>query len=276
MSITLPRFHFLLLLVPVFLLLAAPHSAQAFQLSPVTASLEPSGPKAEQVYLLTNSSQKPAAVQFDVTTRQQRTDGSEARHAASNMFSVVPSQVVIPAGGTQKVRVKWLGGNVSREQAYRFIAKQMPVKLQQGGDISINIVMTMEGALYVKPGNGTASSPRSDDYTPSREELAAVEREANQTGTEPAMLQVQNTTIVNTPQGKKLAVTLHNPTGAHIILQNVQLHLGNGSKKLVLSGAQLGNLPGQNLLGGATRHFQMPVPQGFDSRSQWQGKLVNG
>lgn len=252
--------------------------AHAFQLSPVVAALEPTGPKAEQVYLLTNSSQKPAAIQFDVTTRQQQSDGSESRQAANNHFSVQPSQVVIPAGGTQKVRVKWQGGAVSREQAYRFIAKQMPVKLEQGGDISINVVMTMEGALYVKPGNGAAApaASKGEDYTPTASELAAVEAAANQTSTTPAMLQVQSVKTINTPQGKRLAVTLHNPAHEHIILNNARLQLSGAGKTLSLSGQQLGNLPGQNLLGGATRHFQMPVPAGFDAGAQWQGQLVAG
>lgn len=249
-------------------------AAHAFQLSPVVAALEPTGPKAEQVYLLTNGSQKPAAIQFDVTTRQQRSDGSETRQAANNHFSVQPSQVVIPAGGTQKVKVKWQGGNVSREQAYRFIAKQVPVKLEQGGDISINVVMTMEGALYVKPGTGNSApaASKGDDYTPTREEIAATEAAANQTSTTPAMLQVQDIR----KQGQYLVISVHNPAQEHIILNATRLQLKAGIKTLNLSGAQLGNLQGQNLLGGATRHFQMPLPAGFDERVQWQGQLAAG
>lgn len=250
----------------------------AFQLSPAVAALDATGIKSEQIYLLTNSSPKPAAIQFSVTTRQQNTDGSEQRNPAASSFSVHPSQVVIPGGGTQKVKVKWVGGRVNREQAYRFIAKQLPIQLEQKGDISLNIVMTMEGALYVKPANAanalTTPVARSADYTPSAAELAAVEQAANQTSTRPEALVVKQVQVVNTAQGKRLSVTVHNPTHEHIILHQLGLQLSNPvGQSFKLSGQQLGNLLQQNLLGGATRHFMLPTPQGFDASKTWQGRF---
>ncbi len=244
-------------------------TANAFQLSPVIATLEPTGIKSEQIYLLTNTTSKPAAVQFSVTTRQQRRDGSEIRDPAKQLFNVHPAQVVIPAGGTQKVRLKWLGKKpVIRELAYRFIAKQLPIKLSKEKGISINMVMTIEAAVYIKPA-GMAIAP------PSRPTKRAAQQQVNRSysKTTPAMLKVAGVRVVNTPKGKQLALTIQNPSREHIVLNNMQVLLTANGQKILLRGRQLGNMQKQNLLAGSIRNFMMPIPARFNQKLSWTAQV---
>ncbi|MEZ5538287.1 MAG: hypothetical protein R3F02_21995 [Thiolinea sp.] len=248
-------------------------------MSPAVATLEPSGIKSEQIYLLTNNSPGPAAIQFSVKTRQQRNDGSEVQNPADQLFSVNPKQAVIPSGGTQKIRVRWLGGsNVHHEQAYRFIARQLPIQLAPEGKISLSVTMNIEGALYIKPVGQTGStSPAPAQNTAQKTQLVPGESsvaQPDQTSTRPEMLQVKKVLVVNTPQGKQLALTVTNPAREHIILDNIRVQLSSaGRTPITLSDGQTGNMLKQNLLAGSTRNFIMPVPAGFDPQQQWQGRI---
>ncbi len=238
--------------------------ANAFQLSPVSVALEPSGIKAEQVYLLTNTGANPAAIEFSIMTRQQRTNGSEIRNPAQDLFSVYPAQVVIPSGGTQKVRLKWLGKKpVSREQAYRFIAKELPIKLSKEEGFHLNMVMTMETAVYIRPAGQV------------KQRSNHLKTVAKQTATKAEMLMVNRVKIVNTPKGKQLALTVKNPANEHIILNNIQVRLMAGGQTITLRGAQLGNMRQQNLLAGSVRNFMLPIPAQFKQQQNWKANVLS-
>lgn len=252
------------------ILLGLTPQANAFQLSPVVVVLEPFGIKAEQVYLLTNTGANPAAVEFSITTRQQRSNGSEIRKPTQNLFNIYPEQVVIPSGGTQKVRLRWLGRKpVTRELAYRFIAKELPIKLSKEPGIHINMVMTMETAVYVRPTGQTKTKPNTSHKLLRKN----TEQRTNQTNTTAEMLQVNSVMLVNTPKGKRLALTVKNPAREHIILNNIQVRLMGGGQTIILRGAQLGNMRQQNLLAGAVRNFMLPIPSKFTQQQKWKGQL---
>lgn len=261
------------LFILILILTCSIRPAFAFQLSPAVAKLEPEGVKSEQIYLLTNSGASPAAIQFKVLTRQQRMDGSEIRDPAQHLFSINPTQVVIPSGGTQKIRVRWLGNtNLPREQAYRFVAQQLPINLTPADSYSIQVTLTMEGALYIKPSGSGSSLSSNSRYRPQPGQ--SVVNNPDQTQTRPHMLQVKKVTLVNTPEGKRLAFTISNPSSEHILLTNVRIQLSTINKApILLTGKQLGNLLNQNILAGATRNFMLPIPAGFDAQRQWHGKL---
>lgn len=249
----------------------------SFEFTPIIAAIESSGNKIEQVYLFTNADNKPAAVRFKISTMNQRTDGSESNNPAENLFNITPKQAVIPTGGTQKIRVTWLGSDVKREQAYRFGARQLPIQLTQEG-VSLKIISGMDGILYIKP-------PKLNKQNPS--ELVTTKTSTNsnvpqstianpdQTQTTAAMLKIDAVQAINTPQGKQLALTLTNPMDEHIILKNIQVNLISGNQSITLSHSQLGNMPMQNLLGRSSRNFIMPLPSGFDSSKQWQATIMD-
>jgi fimbrial chaperone protein len=203
--------------------------ANALQMNPLSLVLKPSGGGAKQSFRVTNESNKPIAVQFSVTTRQQ-INNKEIRRPADKSFMIYPPQTIIPARTTQKVRVEWLGANkIPREQAYRLIAEQVFVSLDDKEQTGVKMLMTLIGALYVQP-NGTKSNVQ----------VRAVQR-----------------------HGNKLAVTLSNSGTRHQLMNYATLTLRNGAKVISLKGKNLIGIEGNNVLGGATKRFFIPLPKGF-------------
>ncbi len=204
-------------------------TAQALQLNPLSVVLKPSGGGAKQSFRVTNESNKPIAVQFSVTTRQQ-INNREIRRPADKDFMIYPPQTIIPPRSTQKVRIEWLGSpNLKRELPFRLIAEQVYVSLEKQKQTGINMLMTLVGALYVQP-NGTKSNVQ----------VKSVQR-----------------------QGNKLAVTLANSGTRHQLMKYATLTLRNGPKVLTLKGDALKGINGNNVLAGSSKRFFIPLPRGF-------------
>jgi fimbrial chaperone protein len=213
--------------------------ANALNMEPLSLVLKPSGGGANQTFRVTNNASQPIAVQFSITTRQQQGD-KEIRHPADNKFSIYPQQTIIPANTTQKIRVKWLGSpKLAREQAYRLIAEQVYVSLDDKEQTGVKMLMTLVGALYVQPSN-----------TRSNLQVKALQA-----------------------QGNKLAVTVANSGNRHQLMRFATLTLKNGGKVISLKGKQqLAGLEGNNVLGGATKRFFIPLPKGFVN-GRWTAAL---
>jgi len=225
------------LLCAVFLLLTS-FSANALQMNPLSLVLKPSGGGAKQSVTVSNESNEPIAVQLSVTTRQQ-VNNKEIRKPADHEFNVYPPQMIIPARSTQKVRVEWLGeGQMPREKAYRLIAEQVFVSLDNKNQTGVKMLMTLVGALYVQP-NGSKSNLK----------VTNVKRHGNQ-----------------------LAVTVANSGNRHRLMKYATLILRNGAQTFSIKGKQLLGLDGNNVLGGATKRFLIPLPKGFKD-GPWQAQL---
>ena len=210
----------------------------ALQLNPLSVVLKPSGGGTKQSFKVTNESNSPIAVQFSITTRQQL-NNKEIRHPADKDFMIYPPQTIIPARSTQKVRVEWLGSNkLPREKAYRLIAEQVYVSLDDKETTGVKMLMTLVGALYVQPGN-----------TRSKVQVKAVQR-----------------------QGNKLAVTLANSGSRHQLMNYGTLTLRNGGKTISLKGKQLIGLEGNNVLAASTKKFFIPLPKGF-TNGRWAASI---
>lgn len=224
---------FLLLITTLFT-----HQASALQMNPLSVVVKPTGGGARQTFKVTNESNKPIAVQFSVTTRQQ-VNNKEVRRPADRDFMIYPAQTIIPPRTTQKVRVEWVGKQrVTKELAYRLIAEQVYVSLEKKKQTGISMLMTLVGALYVQPNN-----------TKSNVQVKAVQRHGNQ-----------------------LAVTLTNAGTRHQLMNYATLTLRNGGKVLNLKGKNLIGLEGNNVLAGATKRFLIPIPQGFVN-GRWTGTV---
>jgi len=225
------------ILCAVFLLLTS-SSANALQMNPLSLVLKPTGGGAKQSVTVSNESNEPIAVQLSVTTRQQ-VNNKEVRKPADHEFNIYPPQMIIPARSTQKVRVEWLGaGQMPREKAYRLIAEQVFVSLDNKNQTGVKMLMTLVGALYVQP-NGMKSNLK----------VTNVKRHGNQ-----------------------LAVTVANSGNRHRLMKYATLNLQNGAQKYSIKGKQLLGLDGNNVLGGATKRFLIPLPNGFRD-GPWQAKL---
>lgn len=213
-------------------------NANALQMTPLSLVLKPSGGGSKQSVRVANESNKPIAVQFSVTTRQQ-VNNKEIRKPADKDFMIYPPQTIIPAKSTQKVRVEYLGpGKIPREQAYRLIAEQVYVSLDDKKQTGVNMLMTLIGALYVQP-NGTKEN-------------------------------LKVTTIKR--HGNKLSVTVANSGNRHRLMRYATLTLRNGNQVISLKGKQLLGLEGNNVLGGATKQFFIPLPKNFRD-GPWKAEL---
>ena len=84
------------------------YQTSALQLNPLSVIVKPTGGGSRQTFKVTNESNKPIAVQFSVTTRQQ-INNKEVRRPADRDFMIYPPQTIIPPRTTQKVRIEWLG-----------------------------------------------------------------------------------------------------------------------------------------------------------------------
>jgi len=224
----------------IFLLLTlfASFNANALQMNPLSVVLKPSGGGTKQSFRVSNESSEPIAVQFSITTRQQ-VNNKEIRKPADKDFMIYPPQTIIPAKSTQKVQVEWLGpGNIPREQAYRLIAEQVYVSLSDKNKTGVKMLMTLVGALYVQP-NGTRSKVH----------VRSIQ-----------------------PHGNKLAVTLTNSGNRHQLMRFATLILRNGPQVLTLKGPKLAGLNGNNVLGGATKRFYIPLPKNFRD-GPWKAEI---
>ncbi len=212
----------------------------AFGLKPLFASLAPAGAGAEQVFRVTNTGDAPIAVQFRVTTREQAIDGTESQKAADDSFMVYPPQAVIAPNKTQKVRVQWLGEqNPSKELAYRFVAEQVPVNLSKGESTGVQMVMTVVGSIYISP-----------------------------KGTTPKLV------VSNLHRsGNKLAFSVKNSGTKHALLDNLKINLSHQQQTLQLSGAQVAEVEGKNILAGAQRNFSIAYPANMNINKNWSAQL---
>lgn len=227
-------------LIASSLLVSFSLEVNALELKPLYANLKPAGAAAEQVFRVKNTQDKPVAVQFKMTTREQRADGTENQQAADNLFMVYPPQAVIPANQTQKVRVQWLGEQApNKELAYRLIAEQVPVKLEKAEKTNVQMVMTLVGSVYITPDNIA-------------EDLKVEQLRAS---------------------GNQLQFRVTNQGTKHAMLNNLSIELSNGSESLKLSGAQVNGANGKNILAGASRDFTIPNPSGAAIDASWQAKL---
>lgn len=214
------------------------HQASALQMNPLSVVVKPAGGGARQTFKITNESNKPIAVQFSVTTRQQ-INNKEVRRPADRDFMIYPPQTIIPPRTTQKVRIEWVGKQkVTRELAYRLIAKQVYVSLEKKKQTGISMLMTLVGALYVQPNN-----------TKSNLQVRAVQR-----------------------HGNKLAVTISNTGTRHQLMSYAILSLRNGGKVINIKGKNLIGIEGNNVLAGATKRFFIPLPHGFVN-GRWVGTI---
>lgn len=212
----------------------------AFGLKPLFAALTPTGAGAEHVFRVTNTGDKPIAVQFNMTTREQKIDGTESQQAADDAFMIYPPQAVIAPNKTQKIRVQWLGEqNPSKELAYRFIAEQVPVTLSKEKSTGVQMVMTVVGSVYIAP----------KGITPK--------------------LSINNLRR----SGNRLAFSVKNSGTQHALLNNLKIDLSNQQKILQLSGTQVAEAEGKNILAGAQRDFSIAYPAGATIDENWSAQL---
>jgi fimbrial chaperone protein len=139
-------------------LMVVPPAVTAFQITPMNIQLTPQGNGRSTTLTVDNSNPEPIAVQIRVLGREVLPDGSEQNgEIEAGLFRVYPSQLIVPAGASQVVRLQYTGPeDVDVEQAYRLEARQLPINIQnrdadQG--TGVKIVLRYLATVYVGPRN---------------------------------------------------------------------------------------------------------------------------
>lgn len=213
----------------------------AFRFQPITMEFDPAGPGAVRSFRLENPGTEPVAVRISMLSRDMLPDGSELNAPADSSFMVYPSRIMLSPGAFQTVRVKWQGdSSPSRELSFRIVAEQLPVERadEPATGNSIRIMFRYIGSVYIVP-HGAAPA-------------VEVERAAVEPDNE---------------GGRRLSLTLINRGTSHSVITEPVLTLtapadgsGTGSR-VVLSGEELEEIEGENLLSARKRVFHLPCPE---------------
>lgn len=220
--------HFSIKTFILILGLSSSFKLMAFSFSPMGQTIRLDRQQKQVQFQIDNNSAEAIPILISATKRIQLPDGSE-EHPETNLLSVFPPQMIIPAGQRRTIRVQWLGGQLEEEQAFRIIAEQVPVDLdpENNENRGIQMLLRYMAALYVSPGN-VSSDLKLKSYA------------------------IENGEIV---------VTLKNSGKRHQMLDNPRLIFEREQDRITLSPSDLPMIDGQNVLAGSKRIFHIPNTQ---------------
>lgn len=141
----------ILLCLVVFCLSAA----YSYQLSPLNATYDSSGPDSQKIYTIVNDSDSPIAIEISAVKRNIDINGEEYNEDASAYFSIQPSKMIIRPQSTQLVRVQYRGpSTLTEEQSFRIISEQIPysvgAQVPDSGQM-ISFLFVYSTSAYVRP-----------------------------------------------------------------------------------------------------------------------------
>ena len=166
----------ILLCLVVFCLSAA----YSYQLSPLNATYDSSGPDSQKIYTIVNDSDSPIAIEISAVKRNIDINGEEYNEDASAYFSIQPSKMIIRPQSTQLVRVQYRGpSTLTEEQSFRIISEQIPysvgAQVPDSGQM-ISFLFVYSTSAYVRPSSleVAVTSENGASYTFTEEELEAI------------------------------------------------------------------------------------------------------
>ena len=138
---------------PLFLVLLFSSDILAFQLNPMSATIDLGENKKSFNFVIENESNQPLPVQISLFQRQVKENGEDVL-LETNELSAFPDQLIIPAEQKRSVKVTWTGNEkeVKVEKAFRFVAEQLPLNLKKGEEKSgVKMLLKYVASLYVTP-----------------------------------------------------------------------------------------------------------------------------
>jgi fimbrial chaperone protein len=197
------------------------------------------------VFTLFNEGKKPIAVVSEMTKRLINEKGKETNPDASEDFMIFPDQLIIKPGEKRAVQITWLGKRkLEVEEAYRFIAEQLPIDVQLGKkkkNSNIKILLKYRAAFYLTPENAKAK-------------VVLENKEV----------------LVN--KGK-FELSLINEGNKHELLRNYRVILKGKGEIVTLPFKEFKSLYGENLLAKSKRRFSLKVPKKLSNASEIQIEL---
>jgi fimbrial chaperone protein len=202
------------------------HQSYAFRFSPMSATMNLDQKENRLIFNLENESQSPVAIELSLKKRVMNLDGTEEHPALdeNSGLSVYPEQLIIPPGQRRSVRVSFSGQAPKSEMAYRLIAEQLPIELEEKDRPVSGIKMLMRyiAAIYIDPGK-----MKPDVYP-----LSFKKDDGN------------------------LVLTFENKGNKHQLLQNIEISfIKEGTTTLTLEEEELVGLMGENILAHTKREF---------------------
>ncbi len=234
------RVHRFLAILGLCYLTATSHG---FTITPMSATFQPSGKGAAQVFRVENESSNRVAFQVTVLTRDLDENGKETNRPAADLFAVFPPQGGIAPGQSQSVRLVWRGpANLDREMAFRLVAEELPVNFNsEAGKVQIKVVLRYLAAIYVAPRN---ARPR---------------------------LQAGSVTRTET---NTYLLTVINEGKAHQNLMKPRLALTDAQgRRRDIPSEVLRTVETENVLAGCTRRFVLTLPAEF-TESSYKAELT--
>lgn len=132
-------------------------AVQAFELRPMAATLLVSEGQLTQKFVVSNSGDKPIAVEMSAHQRILLENGAERLELDEDNILLFPNQLILKPGTQRTVKLQWLGElPENNELAYRVVAEQLPIELEKKtAGIHLNILKKYLASLYIKPKNTT-------------------------------------------------------------------------------------------------------------------------
>lgn len=185
-------------------------------------------------FLVTNDGTESSAIELTVKERKMDEAGQETLPDTKDI-AVFPPQLIIPAKEKRTVRVNWVGGELKSERAFRVIAEQLPLKVDEKAKknrTGIQMLMRYVAALYVVP---EGAEPK----------LAVISHKA---------------------KGADLEIVIENSGNRHRVLIDPVIII-NDTKKRTYEGDELKGVAGENVLAHSKRIFLIPgaSPTGADA-----------
>lgn len=152
-------------------LLSAPHGVAAFDIQPTASVIDLPHHRSGITLTVRNPRKVDLAVTTEIVERFVQEDGSERQEPADDLFLVFPPQAVVPAGGSQALRVQWLGPAPVPSRSFHLFASEVPVKLEEGGASRLQTILRMGASIHVAAAGSesrpmvAASSQQADGMT---------------------------------------------------------------------------------------------------------------
>lgn len=131
---------------------SAPATA-GVRVSPLLLDIEATGPRRSTRVKITNETLAPLPIEVSVFERSFGVDGAETERPADESFLIFPPQAVLTPGGSQTVRVEWIGdAPVDLTRYFALHIDQPPVALSQtpqSPGSGLSFVVSFVAHIYV-------------------------------------------------------------------------------------------------------------------------------
>lgn len=215
--------------------------AAAYQVSPMIYDLEPSGAGAAKIVRVENTNDAPITIEMVAEKRFFDEKGIERREPADGDFILFPPQAIVPAGGSQAIRVQYVGApSLATSVTYTVTIKQVPVQLPTSGASGVQFVFNFSTVANIVPPGAKA-------------QIAAGVA----------------------PGAKGLALTLRNDGNKYANLGLSSVIVSNGGFTKTYEGEEWRQALGASwILPGGTRVISLPAAAGAPGGGAWSAQFT--